>query len=222
MYIEGISNKDYLGFLLGFKDLVLNLEQIKKWYQNLPEKKKYIEFFSAILSLPVLITVIMLNLNNLNNINKKTDLPQPSPTIPVVVVENKSPTIQSQITPTETPIVASTPEACKKEIGPIEIISPQENEIITSDPVDIDIVYNKSVYCSVVWSYRIDGGNWSDYTDKSISLYNLTPGNKKLEVRVKSIASGDEIILRKSFTYQPVVSLPEPTISTATSSATTQ
>lgn len=188
-------------------------DKIKNWYKGLPDKKKYIEFLTAILSVPVLITVIMLNLGNLSK-NKETDKVSPTP-----VKNEKITPIQIEIKTNEATSgqqLVPTSADCKKEVGPVEIISPEENQVITADPVCIDLSYKKGEYCAYVWSYRINSSNWSDYTDKNICLYNMTSGDKRLEVRVKSIASGDEIVLKRNFIYQnPNLS---PTTATASAS----
>ena len=115
---------------------------------------------------------------------------------------------------TSTPSV--TPSAqCKKEVGPISIVYPKEGTTISKDPVCLDISRTGEDYCAVVWSYRINGENWSDYTDKSICIYRLSAGTKNLELRVKSIVTGDETILTRTFTVLETAT-PTPT---STSSA---
>jgi hypothetical protein len=202
------------------------LNKFKNWYRDLPEKKKYLEFFTALLTVPMLVTVVLVNLNNLSLAKKAQQaIPTTSPTISEVVVTptvDPNATIVEQRQLTVTPVVTNTPNptvqaVCKKQLGPVNIISPDDNEVITKDPVNIDISYNMDIYCAVVWSYRIDNGSWSEYTDKAISLFNLTPGDKLLEVKIKSIASGEETVLKKKFTYQ--VNLPTPTTTPTVSTA---
>ncbi|MGI5841174.1 MAG: hypothetical protein ACOX6N_03095 [Patescibacteria group bacterium] len=215
--------------------------KVRKSVQGLPDKKRYVEFFSAFLSLPVLITVILMNVNNLNNMKKNTPPgnqplptePAPSPTQSRVKEDNLtaseiealiSSTIkESTLTPSPTSEPDSpTPKVCKNEIGPVEIISPREGEVVGKDPVLIDINHNKDEYCAVVWSYSLNGQPWTDFTDKAIYLYNLTSGEKRLEVRVKSVATGNEVLLKKNFIYQvensptpspqPTTTLVQPTL----------
>ncbi len=180
-------------------------EKIKKWYGGLPDKKKYIEFLTAVLSVPVLITVILINLGNLNqNKNKQSSV---GATTTPIRIEVKTPTIadrprislspEQNLTPTETP----TSPNCKKEVGPVSITSPKEGETITSDPLCIEISYEIGEYCAVAWSYKINDGTWSSYTDKDICLYNMTSGKKTLKLKVKSIASSDEETLERNFIY---------------------
>ncbi|MEK7071076.1 MAG: hypothetical protein AAB966_04675 [Patescibacteria group bacterium] len=185
-------------------------ERFTQWYKTLPDKKQYIELVTALLSIPVLLTVIILNLNNLQGGNNKdkTDSSNNVTIIPVEVQKG-----ENDQSPTITPIPQTTAVSCKKEVGPVSILFPQENQTVTQDPVCIDISYKAGEYCGVVWTYRINGGGWSDFTDKSICLYNLSSGQKKVDHRVRSIASSDEEILQRNFTYQNP---------TATGSATTQ
>lgn len=184
-------------------------ERFRKWYKNLPESKKYVEFFSAILAVPVLLTVLILNYNNIkgsNNKNSPTPIPQVKNGVTIIPV-----TIDKDAPPSPT----STP-ACKKGVGPIEITSPTEDQNVTQSPVCFNIEYKDESYCSAVWSYRIDNGQWSEYTDKSICLYNLSNGSHKFELRVKSVSSDDQTQLVRNFNYQggsnPTVTLtPTPT-----------
>lgn len=188
--------------------------------KNIHDKKPYIEFFTAILSVPVLITVIMLNINNLKSTNKSTTA-SPSPVqkeekiyIPVITTTqntNKKSTPQDSVTPTEEISQTPTNQACKPEIGPVSISSPDEGDALTDNPVSIIINYKTGEYCAVVWSYRLNGSSWSAYDDKSIALYNLPPGKIKIEVKIKSIVSGDEQILTRNFTYNGTTTAAAPT-----------
>lgn len=167
--------------------------RIKKWYKGLPEKKRYFELISAILAIPVLLTVLLLNLGSLRNEKEKptpTTAAKNSVTVIPVTVDKEAPA-----SPT------STPE-CKKEVGPVEITSPTEDQTVNQSPVCFSIKYKDKNYCSVVWSYKIDGGSSSDFTDKSVCLYNLTTGTHKFELTVKSIVSDDTVSLVRNFNYQ--------------------
>ena len=161
-------------------------------YRALPEKKQYVEFFTALLTVPVLLTVIVLNLNNLKGANKSVE------------ENNGDRTIYVTAPPTSTEEEKPDPtnEACKKEVGPISISYPGENEVITDNPVIININYDDSEYCSVVWSYRINGGRFSEYGSNNIALYNPPQGTIRLELQVKSVASSDEETLRRNFVYE--------------------
>lgn len=174
------------------KNLTLR-EKFKKWYQGLPESKKYVEFFSAILAIPVLLTVLLLNYNNLKGDQNKVT--------PTPAAKNNVTIIPVTVDKSASPIPTSTPE-CKKEVGPVEIASPTEGQTITQQPVCFTINYKDNSYCPVVWSYKIDGGSASDFTDKSVCLYNLTFGTHKFELTVKSIVSNDQTNLVRNFDYQ--------------------
>lgn len=194
--------------------------------RNIPIKKSYIEFFTAILSVPVLITVIMLNINNLKSSNKSnTDSPPPVqkeekiyiPIITTTQSQNKNLIPEASISPMQITSVTPTNQACKPLIGPVSISAPAEGDTINDNPAAIIITYKTGEYCAVVWSYRLNNSAWSAYDDKSIALYNLPPGKLKIDVKIKSIVTGDEQILTRNFTYSgtnsPTVPTASPTIS---------
>ena len=176
--------------------------RIRNWYRALPEKKQYVEFVTAVLSVPVMLTVIILNLNNLtqqkNTAQKETTSGKVTP-IQIVITGEKSYTLPIDTQPTNSPTPTST--SCIKEVGPVLILSPRENEVVTKDPVCITIS-TQSNYCPTVWSYRLNEGDWSDATDKNICLHNLTNGTKTIQFKIKSSSSNDEVTLQRSFVYQ--------------------
>lgn len=165
---------------------------LKRSYKSLPDKKQYIEFFTALLTVPMLLTVITLNLNNLRGNNKPPEEPVKE-SRPIIV---NAPSITQKETP------SPSQEPCKKEIGPITIAYPDENEVVIENPVIIDIDYTKDNYCAVVWSYRINNGRYSDYDDKSIALYNPPKGTIRFDLRVKSLITGETKTLTRVFSYQ--------------------
>lgn len=174
------------------------MEGFKKLLRKLPSKKPYIEVLTAVLTIPVLLTVIILNWNNLKGTREKKETPKPTESRVIV----QSPT-ESQ--PTET--------TCKKEVGPISISSPKEDTTVSSNPVFINIRHSDSSYCSVVWSYRINEGEWSEYSSNNISLYNPPKGKIKFELRVQSTVSQDQEILERNFTYEGrEIPTPTPTL----------
>lgn len=161
-------------------------------YRSIPNKKPYIEFLTALLSVPVLLTVILINLNALRGDKAKDTTPTTTTEKIYVTTAPGSNTSNGE----------TVKEDCKKDIGPIEITSPDEKDTINSNPVNVTIDYDQGDYCSVVWSYRINGGNWSDYSDNSISLYDLPNGNVKFELRVKSVVNNTSKTLTRNFNYQ--------------------
>lgn len=194
--------------------------------RNIPEKKTYIEFFTAILSVPVLITVIMLNINNLkstNTPNKNSAIPEQKKEtvyVPVTMSPQKTSKIltpENTVTPSPVVSIIPTSQACKTEIGPISISSPVEGDTVNENPVSIIVSYKTGEYCAVVWSYRINSGGWSDYDDKSIALYNLPQGKIKADIKVKSIVTGQEQVLTRNFIYKgedtPITPTAPPAIS---------
>ena len=174
------------------EDKKVNKKQhvLKRILKKIPDNKTYIEFITALLSIPVLLTVILLNFNSLRT--PKTDnttTPTPQTVVVTVPDSGKPQTIVTQ------------EEECIPEIGPIEITSPEEGEVVTDNPLFVSIRYEQDEFCSVVWSYRINGGKWSEYDDRSIALYNPPPGAIKFELRIKSVVGTDTEILTKNFSY---------------------
>lgn len=204
------------------------LESFKQWYRDLPEKKRYLEFLSAGLTIPVMVTVLITNTLNLQKQNKQVDVtPSPTASAPTIVLVQPDATIIPSSIPSAIPEASATPLAisqtaspvpvpeCKKGIGPVHIEYPQENELVTVDPVSVNMVRESSEYCSIVWSYRINNGAWSEYVDKSISIYGLKPGEKKLQLKVKSVVTNEELLLERNFVVDGISPSPE-----ASSSAT--
>jgi hypothetical protein len=171
------------------------LQQMKNVIRNLPDNKKYIELITAILSVPVLLTVLILNVHNLSSDKTEADTKKEGDTKQVIV------TYQPENPKTIAKTADSSKSSCKEEVGPITITSPSEGETISESPVTVAIAYDKEEYCTLVWSYRINDGKWSGFDDKSIALYNLPKGEARLELRVKSIASGDEKTIKRNFTF---------------------
>lgn len=186
-------------------------KKIKNWFHGLVDRKKYLEIISAFLTIPMLITVIIVNTNNIKN--QKNSQTSSSGTTPIQVVitgtqEEKLPpkkenlpsgTITPTTIPTSTPTPTST--SCLQEIGPIEITSPQEGEIITTNNVCLNIS-TSSKYCPLVWSYKLNNDDWSDFSNNNICLYNLSSGKKQLQVKFKNSTTGQTITIARNFTFQ--------------------
>lgn len=194
------------------------LEKLIASFRDLPDKKKYIEVITATLSIPVLLSVIYMNYINIQekrSVPEVTDtvVEEPKDTTPTIItiIRDREPTdvpSGTDITPTPT---TSTKDECIKDIGPIDILTPEENSSVSGNPLDIDIRYDQGDYCSVVWSYRINSGQWSEYSDNDIVIYNMSSGKKTLELRVKSLASNQNKTLTRVFTYQNTDEVPTPT-----------
>lgn len=163
-------------------------------YRSLPDKKQYVEFFTALLTVPVLLTVIVLNVNNLRSTSKAQD-DKKTDTRPIIITT--APTKDNDDEKTPIP----TTKECRDEVGPISISYPEEGANVDENPLTIGIKHDRVTYCAVVWSYRINGGRYSDYDDKSIAIYNPPSGTIVFDLRVKSLSSGDEKILKRTFTY---------------------
>ncbi len=195
------------------------LSKIVHIAKNAPNKKTHLDFIAALLTIPVLLSVIILNYNNLNNL-QKSKITNPSPTAQEKQVIIVSP---SQIPGATVNSPAPAP-SCKKQIGPLSISYPSENQTVSDNPVCVNISYTDTSYCSVVWSYRINGGTWSDYNSNNPCLYNMPNGNIKFDLRVQStVAQDQQQTFTRNFVYngQGTIATPSPT-PTASTSATTQ
>ncbi len=170
--------------------------KVKKFWENFKKvfKKNHLDFITALLSIPVLLSVIILNYSNLKPKQNSNITPTPTQTEKVIIVPQNN--------PTSTPVANPTNSQCKKEIGPIEITSPTENQTVTDNPVCINISYDDSNYCSVVWSYKVNNGAWSDYNTNNPCIYNLPNGNIKFELRVQSTVAQKNQSLVRNFVYQ--------------------
>ena len=186
---------------------------------NLPNKKHYIEFVTAVLSIPVLLTVVYMNyLSIQEKRTKESTTPTPAPTQTVITIIREKET-DKEPTPKPTEIV-TTDKECEPGIGQIEISNPDEGTTVSDNPLEIDINYVKGNNCAVVWSYRINGSSWSDYTDNNIVIYNLPSGQKKFELRVKSIVSGETQTIERNFIYKNTQDVPTPTAAPPTNTPT--
>ena len=168
------------------------INKFKQGFKNYPNKKPYLEFFTALLTIPVLLTVVAVNYNNLKGGNNNN--PKQASTI----VVTQPPIANNE--PSEREVVV-TKDACKEGLGDIAILSPEENEEVSGNPVFVDVSYDDREHCQAVWSYRINGGAWSSYDDRSIALYGLSQGNIKFDLRVKSVVNSDQKTITRNFIY---------------------
>lgn len=210
-------------------------QKIKQVLKDIPNKKGYVEFVTATLSIPIMFTVLTTNIMNLQKSSAKSDPPKTESAAPAakeetvkiipVVASDSMPapekTAASQsVTPTPQTLLAKasettpSPSSCKKEVGPASISYPAENQTVSGSPLCIDVSQD-SLYCSAILSYRLDGGAWSQYLDKSICLMNLSPGTHEIDVRVKSQVVSDEKLLQRMFIYAAPAT-PTPTLPPAT------
>lgn len=197
--------------------------RVRLWYHGLPDKKKYFEFITAFLSVPVLVTVLISNINSLQG-NKKQQASSPTP---VVIQQTVTP---ANAVPTSAPIAAngplSTPSAtpgpsCTPGIGPVAIDYPQENDVVPSTHVCLDLS-RQGNYCAVQYADRVNSGTWSNPTSGSVCLDNLPNGLITVEVKVHSTTTGEETVLTRHFTVSTVTPTLTPSPTPASTSATIQ
>lgn len=180
-------------------------KEISRSVKKAAPRKHYLEFITAALSIPVLLTVILVNWNSLRGPSRQDSGTEPTPR--EIIIREDSNSNSNNPTPT-------AGEICKKEIGPVSIQYPKEGATVSENPVNFIIKYDDSEYCSVVWSYRINNETWSEYTSNSPSIYNLPNGNVKVELRVQSTVSQDTDSLERNFIYEGLSAVsPTPTLS---------
>jgi hypothetical protein len=190
-----------------------SLEHVRRFMQALPRRKQYIEFFTAILSLPIMITAIILNINALR---PKTTTPAstPAPSEKIIIISTPGQTVLKTNPVTSTP----TGGACMTALPSVSISDPGEGDTVSKDAVCVVPNIAQGNYCAIVWRYSINNTSWSDYDDKAFCLYNLPSGNVTLRFQIKSTVTGATQEIDRHFTYTPTVT-PTPTTGTASSSA---
>lgn len=198
------------------------LVKIKEQFHKLPDKKPHLDFLAALLSIPVLITVLILNLGSLQGKNSNVAKTTPTP-IPTISSAVKTQTDSGQKVATPIVITRQTQptmvqDQCIKDIGPIAISSPQENETVSDNPLCISIDYHSGNYCGVVWAYSINHGPLSNYSNNSVCLYNLPAGKNSFLLQVKSLVSTSTQTLQRNFVYNGATLTPT---SSVTSTPTT-
>lgn len=179
------------------------LHRTKALVRRIPAAKPHLDLLAALLTIPVLITVIILNFSNLSKITKTTATPSPT----------QSPQIQTIIekVPVSTTANPTSSVQCVPGIGALSIDDPKENDSKSINPVCITISYQGNNHCGVVWAYRINGGNWSDYSNNAVCLYNMPAGFVTFDLQAKSLVNSDTITLERHFSYAPAIT-PTPTI----------
>lgn len=195
-------------------------EVIKNLGSDIPDKKKWIDVITATLTIPVLLTVIISNVNNIKSKEVKGAESETTPTQaplivrdviqipesnPIEIVKVNDEDKNNEEQPTSTPVPqqpTSTPVSCKLDPQPIEVSYPKENSEINVDPVCVVMEQKETGYCDTTWAYRVNNSSWSTYTKDPICLYNMANGAIKLEVRTKNRESGREATYTRNFNYQ--------------------
>jgi len=195
------------------------LKAKKKQMDRLYEKKPLIEFIVTLLSIPSILLLLILNFRSLtlSNNAKLTPTPNPTQTVSGQGTNTNFFTKPVSRTPKPTLMPDQTQAPCNKSLGPVSITSPQEGTTVSTNPVEVNISYDDTDYCSAVWSYSVNGSSWSNYDNNSVALYNLPDGPITFQLQVKSLTSSDSTTLTRDFTYTGQSNAPMPT--TASSSA---
>ena len=186
------------------------LIKVKNWYKKLPDRKPWIDLATAVLTIPVLVTVIIINISNLKKDGNANDTNKTSLTPTIIekvvnqyLIPSAAGTLISDNTDEHSLVddrESPTP-VCNLDPAPYEIIFPKEGENVYVDPVCISLNKLGENFCTTQWAYRINNSSWSTYATDPICLYNMADGPVKLEVRTKSTVSGREKTYNRNFTY---------------------
>ena len=180
-------------------------DKTKAVVHKLHRTKPHLDYIAALLTIPVLITAIIINFNNLQLKSKATPTPTPAPR------STYGNTAIQTVKTSPNPQPTANPN-CTPGIGQVNISYPQEGQTVTANPVCIDISYQSQNHCGVVWAYRINGGPWSDYSNNSVCLYNMPSGQINYDLQVKSLVNTDNEIIHRTFQYTSTVT-PTPILS---------
>jgi len=197
------------------KEPVTRKAKLKEKLQKLPDKKPHLDFIAAILSIPVLLTVLTLNIMSLQS---KSAKPTPTPS-PVPTQTMQKNTAITPVVISTAPLPTTNPSQCTPGISPISIDFPTEGQTISNNPVCISINPNQGNYCSSVWAYKINNSALSDYSNNSVCLYNLPAGQNTFQLSVHSLSSPATATITRNFTVKATITPSMPSPTTATSSA---
>lgn len=185
-------------------------EKWMRWVRRTPERKRWFDVLTAMLTIPVLLTVIITNVMNLRSRDEKNASPVPSTTSAPIQITIENPQASNQganvaVTPTPRVSVSPSGPSCKEGVADYEIISPRESEIVSNDPLCIVFSPKSKDFCEASWSYRINNASWSPYSDAPVCLYNMADGPVQFELRIKG-NNGEEKTHTRNFIYR---TLPE-------------
>ncbi len=170
--------------------------------KSVNEKIKY--FFSkhtweTLVALLTFVLVITSLINNFATIRDRMAGKKDTKPTEKVIIEKITQIPVKEIV-NATPVPAK--EGCKKTVGPIEIKSPSENERVTDNPVCFIIKRDTETYCSVTYSFRVNGGSFSTPSSNAPCISNMSKGAKKFELRIQSTVSSDQDQITRNFDYQ--------------------
>src|SRR3989338_11373095 len=93
------------GFYYGNIEFLPMLIKVKNWYKKLPDRKPWIDLATAVLTIPVLVTVIIINISNLKKDGNANDTNKTSLTPTIIekvvnqyLIPSAEPTLISDIT----------------------------------------------------------------------------------------------------------------------------
>src|SRR3989338_8916423 len=105
------------------------LVKVKNWYRDLPENKKWVDMITAVLTIPVLLTIIISNIGNLKKVRSQEELAENTqPALERIIIKENgtaivSPTNQKASELSPTPM-------CNSKLPNYEISYPLEGDKI--------------------------------------------------------------------------------------------
>src|SRR5438105_2870140 len=114
----------------------------RKKIERLYDKKPAIEFIVALLSVPSLLLLLILNLKSLTGSNDAKPTPTPISNISVPGGNTNFFTKPVNRETKATLLPNQTQGPCVRGLGPVSITSPNEGDMITNNPVEVDISYD--------------------------------------------------------------------------------
>src|SRR3990167_11481073 len=94
------------GFYYGNIEFPPMLNTVKNWYKKLPDRKPWIDLATAVLTIPVLVTVIIINIGNLKRDGNAINTTKPL--TPLTIIEK---VVTQYLLPTAEPNLKDNNEA---------------------------------------------------------------------------------------------------------------
>ena len=181
------------------------------------DKKKLIDLTIGFLTIPSLITLLILNLNNLKQSKVDTGDKTANNQEKTIIIQNQPTSSQStdnNNSPKPSPIVFPSPgENCNPNPDSIQIVYPKENQTVHDNPFCVTMKIDEDDNsCPLEWAYSVNHTPLSAWSSEPICFYDLKNGKVNLKIVVKNKKSGLTKDYEVNFLYQDE--------STATPSAT--
>jgi len=171
------------------------------------DKKKLIDLIIGFLTIPSLITILILNLNNLKESKTDTSDKTTSNQEKTIIIQNQPTASQSADNnnlPKPSPIVFPSPEEnCNPNSDSIQIVYPKENQTVHDNPFCISMKIDENDNsCPLEWAYSVNHKPLSAWSSEPICFYDLKNGEVNLKIVVKNKKSGLTKNYEVNFLYE--------------------